>query len=146
MKSQNIVKIVALIIGLIALFFLVRILMIGDDAIAGVADNQGIVSSYIMLALVVLVLAAVVTLLFTLKNLFSDPAQLKKALMFLGIFAAVIALAFVLSSGEEVPLEDGKVLSVADSRWIGTGIRTFYILVIGAAGAMLFSGIKKMIS
>jgi len=145
MKLQNIIKIIVLIIGIIALFFLIRIMMLGDDAIAQSSENQGIVSSYIYLAGVVLILATIVTVLFSIKGLFSDGSKLKKALLFLGIFAAIIAVAFILSSGSEQALEDGKVLTATESRWIGAGIRTFYILVVGAVGAMLFTGIKKMI-
>jgi hypothetical protein len=40
-------------------------------------------------------------------------------------------------------MKDGEVLSAAGSRWVGTGLRTFYILAVGAIGAMIFSGVKR---
>ena len=39
MNIQKIVKIVALVIGLIAVFFLVRIMMLGDEAIKTIPEN-----------------------------------------------------------------------------------------------------------
>ena len=62
-----------------------------------------------------------------------------------GLFLVVIVIAFVLSSGVETPMRDGKVLSAIGSRLVGTGIRVFYILVIVAVGLMIFSGGKKFI-
>ena len=47
--------------------------------------------------------------------------------------------------GVETPLKDGEVLSASGSRWVGTGIRTFYILAVGAISLMLFSGVSKIL-
>jgi hypothetical protein len=51
----------------------------------------------------------------------------------------------MLSDGVETPIKDGEVLSASVSRWVGTGIRTFYILSIIAIGLMLFSGVTKIL-
>ena len=40
MNIQKIIKIVALVIGLIAVVFLVNIMMLGDEAIKADADNN----------------------------------------------------------------------------------------------------------
>lgn len=144
MNLQKIVKIVALLIGLIALIFLVRIMMIGDAAIEADAANQGVVSSFITLAIIILVLAAIITLAFTLKNLITHPKKLKRALISIGLFALVIVLAYALSSGTEQQLEEGKVLTAGDSRLVETGIRTFYFLVLAAIGVMIWGGIRKL--
>jgi len=37
------------------------------------------------------------------------------------------------------------VLSASGARWVGTGIRAFYILAAVAIGLMLFSGVTKII-
>ena len=87
----------------------------------------------------------VVTLTFSLRGLAKDKAKMKSALTSFGLFLVVIVIAFVLSSGVETPMRDGKVLSAIGSRLVGTGIRVFYILVIVAVGLMIFSGGKKFI-
>lgn len=146
MNLQKIIKIAVLIIGVIALFFLIRIMMIGDEVIEADASQQGIVSSFITLAIITLAITTIITLLFSLKNLVSSPQKLKQSLIAVGLFAVVIIIAFVMSSGTEQVLDGGDILTASESRWIETGIRTFYILVIAAAGAMMFSGVKKMMN
>jgi len=57
----------------------------------------------------------------------------------------IVGVAYVSSSGVETPLKDGKFLSESGSRWVETGIRTFYILSISAILSMAFSGVKRLI-
>ena len=73
----------------------------------------------------------------------SNAAKLKKAGISVAAFAAVVLLYFLLSEGVETPMKDGEVLSAAGSRWVGAGLRTFYILAVVAIGAMLYSGVKR---
>ena len=48
--------------------------------------------------------------------------------MSIGSFVFVFIVAFVLSSGVETPMQDGKMLSALGSRLVEAGIRTFYLL------------------
>lgn len=143
MNLQKVVKIIVLIIGLIALFFLARIMMIGDEAIASDEANQGIVSSYIMLSIIVLIVTALIALLFSLKNILSSSEKMKSALKAVGALVIVVAIAYFLSGGTEQTLDGGEILTASQSHWIETGIRTFYILVIVAIVTMLGFGIKR---
>jgi hypothetical protein len=146
MNIQKIVKIVALVIGLIAVFFLVNIMTLGDEAIKADAANQGVLSGFATLAYVVLAIAAITAIVSSLVNLISQPEKLKKALMSLGVFLLVLAVAWFASSGEERVLTDGSTLTSAQSQMIEAGIKAFYILILLAAGLMLFFGVKKMFS
>ena len=147
MKLQNIIKIISAIIGLLAAFFLLRIIGIGDDEIkmAATVGDFGAVSPLVELARIVLIITVSVTLIFTLLGLFSDSAKLKKASISVGLFIGVIAISYLLSDGVETPLKDGEVLSANGARWVGTGIRTFYILALIAISLMLFSGVNKIL-
>jgi len=147
MKVQNIIKIISAVIGLIAAFFLLRIISTGDEHIKMAASmgDFGAVSPLVELARIVLLITVAVTLLFTLRGLFSDFSKLKKAGISIGLFLLVVVLSYLLSEGVETPLKDGEVLSESGSRWVGTGIRTFYILSIVAIGLMLFSGVSKIL-
>lgn len=146
MNIQKIVKIVALVIGLIAVFFLVRIMMLGDEAIEADVANQSVLSGFANLAYVVLAIAAVAAVGFSVANLVSQPEKLKKALMSVGVFALVLAIAWFASSGQERLLSDGTTLTAGQSQMIEAGIKAFYILVLLAACLMLFFGVKKMLS
>jgi len=147
MKVQNIIKIISGVIGLIAAFFLLRIISTGDEDIKMAASmgDFGAVSPLVELARIVLLITVAVTLLFTLRGLFSDFSKLKKAGISIGLFLLVVVLSYLLSEGVETPLKDGEVLSESGSSLVGTGIRTFYILSIVAIGLMLFSGVSKIL-
>ena len=147
MKIQNIIKIVSAVIGVLAAFFLLRIIGTGDEDIkmAATLGDFGAVTPLVELARIVLLITVAVTLIFTFLGLFSDPARLKKASISIGLFLVVIAISYILSDGVETPLKDGEVLSASGSRWVGTGIRTFYILAVGAISLMLFSGVSKIL-
>lgn len=145
MAIQKIIKILAFVVGIVGIFFLIRIMMIGDEAIEMDPSNQGVVSGYITVALIVLAIATILTLVFMLLNLFTDPSKLKRALISVGLFGLAVFIAYIMSTGVEQNLGDGKILTAGESRWVETGIRTFYILTIVAVGAMLYSGVKKML-
>jgi len=145
MDIQKITKYVVLALGVIGLVLQFIILRKGDDAIemAGLAGDFSSVSPMIGLALLILVVTVLITLVSSFANLASNAAKLKKAGISVAAFAAVVLLSFLLSEGVETPMKDGEVLSAAGSRWVGAGLRTFYILAVVAIGAMLYSGVKR---
>jgi hypothetical protein len=147
MKLKNIVKIISALLGILGGFFLIRILGAGDEDIklAASMGDYDLVSPLVELAIVILYLTIAITLLFTIKGLFSDKEKLKKAALSIGFFAVVLLISYSLSNGVETPLKDGEFLSADASKWVGTGIRMFYILAIIAIGLMLASGFKRII-
>jgi uncharacterized BrkB/YihY/UPF0761 family membrane protein len=146
MNTQKIFKYTALVFGVIGLILQVVILNQGDDTIKlnALSGDYGVVSTMVTLALIVLAITVSLTLIFSVTNLASDPKKLKKALLSIGAFGVVVLVAFLFSSGTETPLKDGDILSAAGSRWIETGLRTFYFLVFIAVGAMLYTGIIRL--
>ncbi|WP_239004459.1 hypothetical protein [Lacinutrix sp. WUR7] len=144
MNSQKIITIIAGVIGVIAMFFLIRIIGVGDEAIKA-GESSGIVNTFMYIAYAILALILVLVVLFTLKNIFSNAATLKRTLMAVGAFLVVALICYFLATGVETPLKEGEVLSAGDSKLIGAGLYMFYALAIIAIGSMLFSGIKKMI-
>jgi len=84
-------------------------------------------------------------MIFTIKGLFSDKEKLKKAALSIGFFALVLLISYAFSEGLETPMKDGEFLSANASKWVGTGIRMFYLLAIIAISLMLASGLKRII-
>ena len=147
MKLQTIVKIISAVFGLLAVVFLFRIIGAGDEEIkmaAGTGDFST-VSPLVSLAIAILFITISITLVFSVLNLASSSKKLKKALVFIGCFILVTAIAFAASDGVETPMKDGEVLSAYGSRWVGTGLRMFYILATLAILSMLLSGAKKIL-
>ena len=147
MKIQNIIKIISAIIGLLAVFFLMRIIFTGDESIKMAASmgEYGSVSPLVELARVVLFLTICVTLIFSLRGLLSDFKKLKKAGISIGFFLVVIMISYFLSDGIETPMKDGELLSASGSKWVETGIRVFYLLATIAVGLMVYSGFIKIL-
>jgi len=146
MSVQKIVTYVAALLGVIGLIFQITILSKGDDVIemAALSGDYGVVSSMVSLAMIIIAIAVILTLAFSVMNLTSDREKLKKAMISIGAFLALVLIAFLFSSGVETPLKDGEVLSATGSRLVETGLRTFYFLVVIAAGAMIYSGVRRL--
>lgn len=147
MNIQTIVKIISAVFGLLGVIFLFMIIGAGDEEIKMAASTGDFrtVSPLVSLSIAILLITVFVTVLFSLLNLASSPQKLKKSLIFIGCFLIVTGLAYALSSGVETPMKDGEMLSVSGSRWVGTGIRMFYILAALAILSMILSGVKKII-
>ena len=147
MKLQNIVNIVSALLGIIVVIFLLRIMGTGDEQIEIDASqgNYSLVTPIIELARIVLFLTIFVTLIFSLRGLFSNKEKLKKASISIGFFLLIIFISYMVSTGVETPMKDGKILSENGSRWVEAGILVFYILFIIAIGLMFLSGLRKML-
>jgi len=148
MKIQTIVKIISAVFGLIGVIFLFRIIGAGDEEIKMAASmgDFGTVSPLVSLSIAILIVTVVVTLFFSLINLASSKEKLKKSVIFIGCFLVVLGIAYAASTGVETPLKDGEVLSASGSRWVGTGLRMFYILAALAILSMVLSGAKKLLN
>lgn len=135
MALHKILKIVVLILSLVGIVLLATIL----------TGNEGTISLYMSVAYVVLGVAILITLLFSLTQLFTHKEALKKTLISLGVFVLIIAISYVLSEGAAVSKDGVEIVSESGSKWVGTGLRTFYILAAIAIGSMIYSGIQKLI-
>ena len=147
MNFQNIIKIISGVLGVLGVIFLLRIMGTGDDQIkmdASMGDFS-LVTPLIMLAIFTLSIAVLVTIIFSMRGLASDVNKVKKSALISGILIIVIAISYGISDGIETPLKDGEMLSASGSRWVGTGIRVFYILTVVAFVSMIFSSVKKLI-
>jgi uncharacterized protein HemY len=147
MNIQKFTNYLVIGLGVLGAIFLALILAQGDDTIEmnAMQGDFGYVSYIILLAQIVLAIAVAISLGFSIKNLVSDKNKLKSSLTSIGAFAVVLVIAFLFSSGEETPLQDGEVLSASGARWVETGIRTFYFLTVIAICSMVFGSVRKLI-
>ena len=147
MNLQTIVKIISAVFGLLGVVFLFRIIGAGDEEIkiAATSGDFTTVSPLVSLAIAILFITVSITLVFSILNLASSSKKLKKSLIFIGCFVVVTVIAYAASDGVETPMKDGEVLSANGSRWVGTGLRMFYILAALAILSMILSGAKKIL-
>ncbi|MBG43830.1 MAG: hypothetical protein CL530_07665 [Aequorivita sp.] len=139
MALHKILKIVALLLGVAGVIFLAMIIAKGDEAVS--ATGEG-VDGFLYVAYITFAITIVFVLFFVLKGIFAG--NIKNTLISVGAFLLIVVIAYVLADGNQMPMQEGEMLSESGSKWVGTGLYTFYILAILAVGSMVFSGIKKV--
>lgn len=145
MDLQKLLKIVAIVTGVISIFFLGSILSAGDEAIKS-GESGGTVNVFMYVSYAVLAIAVLIVLAFTVLNLVSNTSGFKNTLIGIGAFVVLSLLCyFGFANGVESPLKDGNMLSANGSRLIGAGLYLFYFLALIAGGIMFGFGIKKML-
>ena len=107
MDLQKLLKIVAIVIGVISIFFLGSIISTGDEAIKA-GESSGTIDIFMNVSYVILGIAVLIVLAFTVLNLVSNTAGLKNTLMGVGAFAVLFLLCYYgFANGVETTLKDG---------------------------------------
>jgi hypothetical protein len=140
MNVYKISKIVVIIIGIIASILFVSAL--GMEI--SMDNNSYIVDYFIYVSYLAMAIAFFSVIYFVFKNLLTNKDQLKRALISLGLFAAIILIAFIMADSTEVKLKDGEVISSMSSKLISTSLNTFYILAVVSVGVLGWTGFSKI--
>ena len=141
---QKIIKIALIAIGVLSA--VLWYLLPSADMPAAEAAQSGAMNTMFIITYLLLGIAVVVSLVFTLKNLFSNPQGLKKTLFVVGGFLLVVGVSYVLASGTDV---DPEFLAMEDERTIkkiGMGLNVFFILTIIAVLSLVIPAVKNMFS
>ncbi len=150
-KLSKILSITTGIISLIAIYFLIRIIMEGDDTVKESVDLQNnLVSPYITFAKVVLYVTAGIAVLFSVWNLVKHPQLLKKTLISLVALGILLGLAYATADDgatlnpSGIVLKDGEAGST--SKWVSTGIT--YSMILGGIALLgvLADFVKSLVS
>lgn len=143
---NKIVKIVLAVVGVLAAIMWYQ--LPSRDVPVSEAIQSGSMNIMFLILYVLLGIAVVSALFFTLKSLFGNPSSLKKTLLVVGVFFAVVLLSYALSSGTDVSIEEMASRGVATTestiKNIGTGLNVFFLLVIIAIASMAWGGVRKM--
>lgn len=143
---HKIVKIILIVLGAAAAILWTQ--LPESEVPASEAVESGSMNFMFIITYVLLAVAVIVSLLFSLVNLFSNPQSLKKTLFVVGGFLAVVAVSYGLASGDDVSVQEMAARGVQTDettiKRIGVGLWVFFILTIIAIGAMLWGGIRKM--
>ena len=131
--NYNILKYTALGLSLLGILFVLLIL----------ADNLFGIDMILYNAYVVLFIIVSSVLYFGIKNMIGNKSSLMNTLKGIGSFLALFIVCFLIASGEETLMREGKILSATSSKFIGAALLMFYSLIIIASGAMLFFGFKN---
>ncbi|MGB3144355.1 MAG: hypothetical protein WBB24_09620 [Maribacter sp.] len=139
---QKIIKIALIVLGVISA--LLWYLLPSSDMPAAEAAQSGAMNAMFIITYILLGIAIVVSLVFTLKNLFSNPQGLKKTLFVVGGFLIVVGISYVLASGTDVDPEFLAMTDESTVKKIGMGLNVFFILTIIAVVALIIPAVKNM--
>ncbi|MBD0778340.1 hypothetical protein HPE56_11090 [Maribacter sp. ANRC-HE7] len=137
-------KIFLLIVGIISA--VLWYMLPEKDMPMAEAAQSGAMNTMFMITYLLLGIAVVASLVFTLKNLFANPAGLKKTLFVLGGFILVVLISYVLASGTDISDDYMAMSDESTVKKIGMGLNVFFILTIVAILAIILPGIKRMFS
>jgi hypothetical protein len=140
MNTHKLVKILALIIGVIGLVVYFATFAYKPEEL----QTNSLVGIFITLSYIAMAIAIATVLYFVVKNLLMHKDQLKKAMITLGLFFGVILVAFIMADGTEVKLKDGGLISATYSKIISTGLNTFYILALASIVVLAWTGFSKI--
>lgn len=138
MNLHKITKFAAIILAVVSVLFLGLLMASSEDG----ADNKWI-TPLIYLSYIVLAICIGIVLIYVLKNLFSDSENLKKTLISVALFAAVLVVSYLLANGDDVRA-NGEVYSGSTPKLVGAGLNAFYILTVVALGTMVWAGFTKI--
>ena len=131
--NYNIFKYTALGLSLLGILF---VLIILSDYLFGI--DMILYNAYVVLFIII---SSV--LYFGIKNMIDNKSSLVNTLKGIGSFLVLFIVCFLIASGEETLMREGKILSATSSKFIGAALFMFYSLIIIASGAMLFFGFKN---
>ena len=131
--NYNILKYTALGLSLLGILF---VLLILSDFLFGI--DMILYNAYLIL----FIITASVSY-FGIKNMIANKSSLMNTLKGIGSFLLLFIICFLIASGEETLMREGKILSATSSKFIGASLIMFYSLIIIASVAMLFFGFKN---
>jgi hypothetical protein len=140
-KVAKILSLVSGFIGLVAIYFLIRIIMEGDDSVKESLELQNsLVSPFVSFAKIILIITAIIAVVFSLWNLIRHPKLLKKSLISVGILGVLLIFAYAMSSDAAVTNMSGNIIKDGEagstSKWVSTGI--WYSMILGGIGLGFF--------
>jgi len=141
MGLHKILKIVSLILSIAGVVSLGMIISKGDDAVK--LTGEGL-DGFLYIAYLMFAIVFFFVIVFVLKGLMAG--DIKKTLITVGAFLAVVVISYVMADGVETAMKDGETLSANGSKMISTGLNMFVILGAVAIGSMAFGSVKKIIS
>ncbi|MEC7646353.1 MAG: hypothetical protein VX689_02580 [Bacteroidota bacterium] len=103
--------------------------------------NIGIILTYLMIGI-----GALIAIGFGIKKMISNTENATKTLYTIGGLVVVLLFSYLIASDEVLKSFEKYNITAATAKRVGMGLVTFYVLAIGAIGAVLYSELSKALS
>ncbi|CAI8357498.1 MAG: Uncharacterised protein [Cryomorphaceae bacterium] len=100
--------------------------------------NIGIILTYLMVGS-----AAIAAIGFGIKQMMQKTNNAKKTLYTIGGLLVIILISYLTASDEVLGSYEKYEITASTAKQVGMGLTTFYILAIGAIGAVLYAELSK---
>jgi len=134
---SKILSFLVIAVGVVSIFLYYQVAKYGLDA-----DKQ--ITTLIKMTTWMIFIAAALALIGLIIDIFSDKRTLVYTLISFAGFGVIVLIAYMMASDAPYQLGD-TVYSGTVSKWVDTGLWTFYLLAILAVFLMLFSWIYDYI-
>ena len=113
MNLQKITKIGCITLGVFGIIFLFLVFGTGDDTIkmSAASGDFGVITPIILLSQLILFIAVIVTLTFSLRGIAKDKAKMKSALTSAGLFLVVVVTRKKIKSRKAISAIDPALTS-----------------------------------
>ena len=88
--------------------------------------------------------AALAAIGFGIKKMMQKTNNAKKTLYSIGGFLVIILISYLLSSDEVLGSYEKYEITPTTVKRVGMGLTTFYLLAVGAIGAVLYTELSKV--
>ena len=103
--------------------------------------NIGIILTYLMIGI-----GALIAIGFGIKKMMSNTENAKKTLYTIGGLVAVLLFSYLIASDEVLKSFEKYEITSTTAKRVGMGLIAFYVLAVGAIGAVLYSELSKVFS
>ena len=103
--------------------------------------NIGLILTYLMVGF-----AALAAIGFGIKKMLANTNNAKKTLYTIAGLAFVLLLSYLIASNEILHSFEKYEITQSTSKQVGMGLITFYVLVFGAIGAVIYAELSKIFS
>ncbi len=133
--------------GLSKILSIVLYVLLGVSALLGVLFYLDAISTDMIIywCYTLFFLGAAAAIVLPLINLAKNPAGGKAALIGLIALVLVFVISYVIAGDEMLPKYEAFIDGPEDSKMVGMGLIAFYILSLGAIGAVVYSSVSKLI-
>lgn len=131
--------------GLNKILKFVQLGLLGLSAILGVVFLTGGISEDVIIywCYILLVIAALAALGFSLANMAGNPKKAKSSVIGLVALLVVFGIAYAAGSDEILPQYEGFISDPSASKNVSMGLIAFYILGAGAIAAAVFAEVSR---
>ena len=143
-KNLKLLIIIPLVISVLAAIFTIVMFYKGDETVASDAGAQAVtIVPLFYLTYFVLAVATLAALLFFVVQIIKGTVDLKKLGIGLGSFVLVIVISYVMAS-DAVPVKFAETISSSTTKWVGTGLIMFYLLLALSVLGIIYSEVSRL--